>query len=246
MGEKMIRKKVSHWLKKFQYTMPSIDQSSVELNNISELNKIFNWQNRPILDDPEILKFEYVLDINERRIRDAESIGTVLCNANTSVALEIGTADGHTTALMAENAPNAQIYTINIPPEEILSGKGGKLTTIALEKEKIGSYYRQKNLKNITQIYANSATWVPNIGNIDVAFIDGCHDSEFVYSDTRKVLLHMKPGSYILWHDFNVDLIEKFDWIRSVCQGVEWLYDDKILQKRIFHVKDSWVGIYQV
>jgi hypothetical protein len=56
----------------------------------------------------------------------------------------------------------------------------------------------------------------------------------------------MKTGSFILWHDFNVDLIEKFDWIRSVCQGIEWLYDDGILSGRIFHVRDSWVGIYQV
>jgi predicted O-methyltransferase YrrM len=242
----MIRKKLSYLLKKFRYSTPTLHQSCIEINNISELNKIFNWRNQPILNDPEFLKYEYIEDINERRVRDAESIGTVLCNANPKIALEIGTADGHTTALMAENAPDAQIYTINIRPEDILSGKGGKLTTIALEMEKIGSYYRQKNLKNITQIYANTATWNPNIGEIDIAFIDGCHDTEFVYNDTRKVLNSMKPGSFILWHDFNVDLAEKFDWISSVCQGVEWLYADKILRKRIYHVKDSWVGIYQV
>lgn len=239
---------IKHFLNHFSQNcrFPLLNTHLLSLNNENELKKVFNWSRNPILNDPIIFDFDYVEDINERRIRDAESIGTVLCNVNPTIALEIGTAEGHTTALMAQNAPLSQIYTLNISPEEILSGKGGTLTTVALEIERIGSYYREKNLKNISQIYANSATWEPDIGNIDVVFIDGCHDSEFVYNDTRKVLNYMKPGSFILWHDFNLDLAKKFDWISSVCQGVEWLYNDELLQKRIFHVKDSWVGIYQV
>lgn len=236
-------------LRRFMVVVDSfhcLESAVIEVNSVDELRKIFSWQNKPVLDDPTIYEFDSVLDINERRIRDAESLGTVMCNVNPSVALEIGTGRGHSTALMAINAPQAQVYTLNIPPEEIIAGKGGTLTTFAPNREEIGSYYRELKLKNITQILANSALWEPNIGTIDVAFVDGCHDTEFVYNDTRKILKYMKPGSFILWHDFNLNMVKKYSWIRSVCAGVERLYADGLLKDKIFHIRDSWTGIYKV
>ena len=221
-------------------------QAVIELNNINELKKVFSWQSDPVLDREDIYHYEYIEDANERRIRDAESLATVMRNVSPKVALEIGTSNGMGTVLMAANAPHARIYTINIPPEEIVGGKGGQLTTIALEREKIGVAYRQRGLTNITQVFANTATWEPDIGSIDVAFIDGCHDSEFVYNDTRKVLANTKPGSFILWHDFNLGLVSKYHWIMEVCLGIEKLYADGLLRGRIFQIRDSWVGIYRV
>lgn len=225
---------------------PNLDSAVIEINNVKELKKIFGWKNDAILDDPILNEFDYLEDVNERRLRDAESIATVMCNSNPAIALEIGTSSGRTTALMSVNAPKSSIHTMNIPPEEILSGEGGTYTTIALERDKIGAYYRSKNLTNIVQILANSAKWEPNIGTIDVAFIDGSHDTDFVYKDTLKVLSAMKPGSFIMWHDFNLDLTKKHNWIHTVCAGIEKLYVDKKLNGRIYHLRDSWVGIYQV
>lgn len=143
------------------------------------------------------------------------------------------------------NALDVEVYVVNVPPEEMASGEGGELTTIALEREKIGLAYRENKLANITQIYANTAYWEPNIGSIDAVFIDGCHNREFVYNDIHKVLKYMKPGSFILWHDFNLELATKYDWIHSVCLGVEMLYRDGLLNGRIFNIRDSWVGIYR-
>jgi predicted O-methyltransferase YrrM len=221
-------------------------QYVIELNNFRELKKVFNWTSDPILDDPILHEFASVVDANERRIRDAECIGAVMCNSNPSVVLEIGTSTGHTTALMATNAPRARIYTLNIPPDEIASGEGGVLTTHAPATEEIGSYYKEKRLANITQIFSNSATWEPNVGTINVAFVDGCHDSEFVYNDTCKILKAMIPGSFILWHDFNLNLTKNYGWIESVCLGVEELYRKGQLRSHIFHVRDSWVGVCQI
>jgi predicted O-methyltransferase YrrM len=167
-------------------------------------------------------------------------------NANPKTALEIGTSTGLATVLMAVNAPNARIFTVNISPEEIASGEGGKLTTIALEREKIGIEYRDRGLTNVTQIYANTAKWEPDIDRIDVAFIDGSHDTDFVVNDTEKVLRHMGSGSFVLWHDFNLELVDKYAWIRSVCLGVEKLYERGLLSGRVFHVRDSWTGVYRV
>ncbi|MFX0125403.1 MAG: class I SAM-dependent methyltransferase, partial [Candidatus Hodarchaeota archaeon] len=196
----------------------------IELNDTKELKKIFNWKIDPILDNPSIYEFNHIEDVNERRIRDAECLGTVICNTIPSVCLDIGTGLGYSAALMAANAPNAKVFTINIPPDEIIAGKGGRNITKAFDLEQIGSYYRERKLKNIIQILANTAHWTPDIGKIDVAFIDGCHDTYFVYNDTLKVMDHMDAGSFILWHDFNLKLIKKYHWIQSVCLGVEKLF----------------------
>lgn len=225
---------------------PNLKRYVIELNSFHELKKVFGWKENPILDRPDIHDFDNILDVNERRIRDAEALATVMRNANPRVALEIGTSNGMGTLLMSVNAPESKIYTVNIMPEEIISGQGGRLTTVALEREKIGSAFRERNLSNITQIDANTAKWEPDIGTIDVAFIDGCHDTEFVYNDTRKVLRYMEKGSFILWHDFNLELAKKYEWIHAVCLGVEKLHYKGLLKGRIYHIRDSWVGIYRV
>ena len=239
-----LRSSISRFLALDEF--PQLKQAVIELNSVDELSKVFGWQQVPILDDARIHDFEHVEDVNERRIRDAETLGTVVRNASPAICLDIGTAAGHSAALMAVNAPQAHVYTINIPPEEIASGEGGKLTTIAMERERIGAYYRERKITNITQILANTANWEPDIGQIDVAYIDGCHDAEFVYNDTRKILKHMKPGSFVLWHDFNLDLVSKYHWIHSVCKGVEKLFADGLLSGRVFHVRDSWIGVFRI
>jgi len=217
-----------------------------ELDNVEELRKVFGWKLEPVLDDDSIYEFESIEDINLRRVRDAECIGTIVRNTSPSVCLDIGTAEGRSAALMAVNAPKSRVITVNIPPEEIHSGEGGVLTTVAFEREKIGSYYRKRNLTNVEQILANTASWEPNIGTIDVALVDGCHDTDFVYHDSRKVLKCMKPGSFLLWHDFNFDLVDKKAWIREVCLGVEKLIGAGLVKGPILHVRNSWLGIYKI
>ncbi|QXE92335.1 class I SAM-dependent methyltransferase [Geomonas subterranea] len=223
-----------------------LDSAVIELNHFRELMKVYGWRQEPLLDRPDMYDFDYVEDVNERRIRDAESLATVMRNVSPKVALEIGTANGMATLLMSVNAPETSIFTINIPPEELAAGGGGTLTTVAMEREVIGSAFRERNRSNITQIYANSATWTPDIGTIDVAFIDGCHDTDYVFNDTRKILPHMRPGGFIIWHDFNPHLVKKYPWIDSVCLGVEKLYRKGLIGGRIFHIRDSWMGICRV
>jgi len=239
-----MRKAILRWLGADVF--PHLRRSLIELNNIQELKKVFGWSKDPILDRPDIHDFNYIEDVNERRVRDAETLATVMRNTNPSIALEIGTSTGLATTLMAVNAPGARIFTVNIAPEEIAAGAGGQHTTIALEREQIGYEYRRRGFANIEQIYANTATWEPNIGQIDLCFIDGSHDTKFVVSDTRKVLKHMRSGAFLLWHDFQIELVEKFDWIHSVCLGLEKLYEAGLLRGRLFHVRDSWTAVYRV
>jgi len=223
-----------------------LDSKVIEANNIEEINKHFGWMEKINFKKDGVSNYQYLEDINERRLRDAEVLGTVVCNAYSKTILEIGTSTGATTVYLAKNAPQSHIFTVNIPAKDIYNGKGGINTTIALEEAEIGKEYKKLGLENITQIYENTATWEPNIGKIDVAFIDGSHDTKFVFNDTVKVLKNMPSGSFIMWHDFNPALRKKFHWIDDVCKAIEILYRKDYLSDRIFVLKDSWIGLYRV
>jgi predicted O-methyltransferase YrrM len=218
--------------------------NTLEVRDLPCLMKAFGWTEQPILDAPHLHEFDYLPDLNERRVRDAEVLLGTCRNHPAKTIVEIGTATGQTTALIARNAPKATVHTVNIPPEEI--DEGGKLVTRAFTRDEIGAAYREQGCTNVHQIFANTATWEPDLGPIDIAFVDGCHDSDFVFNDSRKLLAHMQPGSFLLWHDFNPSLVDQYDWIREVCLGVEMLYKAGLITGRILHLCDSWVGLYQI
>jgi predicted O-methyltransferase YrrM len=113
-------------------------------------------------------------------------------------------------------------------------------------RAEIGRYWRERGCTNVVQVFANTATWQPSMPSIDVAFIDGCHDADFVYGDTRKILALCHPGSLVLWHDFSPALAPRYPWIAAVCQGVERLLREHLVQGPIYHLRDSWVGLYRV
>lgn len=202
------------------------------------------WTRVPVLEGDHLHSVERLEDLNGRKLRDAEVIGAACCNEDRRILLEIGTAAGQTTALMASNAPEATVYTVNLPPEEV--AEGGRNISYAPAREEIGRYYREKGLGNVRQILANTLRWEPDFGPIDVAFIDGCHDADFVYGDTKKVLEKSRPGSIVLWHDFSPGLAHVYGWIMEVCLGVERLYRDRLLRGKLLHLQDSWVGLYRV
>jgi predicted O-methyltransferase YrrM len=231
---------------KLSNSLTLLEMQTIEVNNFIEIKRLFKLQLDPILDQPDLYKFEYEEDLNERRLRDAESLGVIARNIDCKRILEIGTSDGKGTVLLAANAPAAEIYTINIPLEEIERGEGGSHITHGLTEEQIGKFYKERQLKNIHQIFANTANWVPDLNDIDLAFIDGCHDKEFVINDTVKIMKVMRPGGFIIWHDFNPKLISNYKWIREVSEGINELYKMKVLKNRIYQVKDSWCGIYRV
>lgn len=118
-----LRNKMLRWLGFF----PEIDERIKYLNSYKELMRLFGWKNEPLIDanNNNNYKYPYIEAINERALRDAEVIMAICKNANAGTILEIGTAQGYTTAGMAENAPNAIVYTVNIPPEDAIKGEGG-------------------------------------------------------------------------------------------------------------------------
>jgi predicted O-methyltransferase YrrM len=223
---------------------PHLNASVMAVRDLTCLNKAMGWDNVPLLVGDHLHDFQAIVDLNERRIRDAEVLGAACCNGDPQILLEIGTAEGHSTALMARNAPTGTVYTVNILPDEI--AQGGTLVSGAPTRDQIGRYYRQEACTNVQQIFSNTLHWEPDFGPIDVAFIDGSHDADFVFNDTLKVLRHCRPGSLILWHDFAPDLKAVHPWIAEVCDGVERLYAGNFLRGPILHVRYSWIGLHRV
>jgi len=215
-----------------------------EVADLDCLMRALRWQHAPVLVGDDVEAFADMPDINHRRLRDAEAIGAACRNCGGRTLLEIGTGDGRTTALMAANAPEALVHTVNMLPDDLPTA--GRLVTAAPDRDHIGRRYRDLGLTNIRQIYANTATWTPDLGPIDLAFIDGCHDADFVVNDTRLVLAASHPGTVILWHDFAPPLRANFDWVDAVCRGVDRLYHRRLLRGPILHLRDSFVGIHVV
>jgi predicted O-methyltransferase YrrM len=223
-----------------------LERSVIEVENTRELRKLFGWKNEALIDDPKLNDFDYPEGLNLRRLHDAEAVASVMANLSGANALEISTAEGHMAVLMAQNAPKSTIFTLNISSEDLELGEAGSLTTEALSRDRIAAYYRELDCENIEQIYATSAEWPRDIGPIGAAFIDGCHDAEFVYDQTVKALSIAEPGSLIMWHDFSFPLVRSYHWIYEVCVAIEELYRTKMLRGPIYHLRDSWVGLYRV
>src|SRR4051812_22077283 len=93
-------------------SFPYVRRRIVTVRNLTEMKKAMGWRTDPILDDPELDAYEHLADLNERRKRDAEVLGAAARNDGTNTILEIGTSRGHTTALLAINAPGAQVHTV--------------------------------------------------------------------------------------------------------------------------------------
>jgi len=128
---------------------------------------------------------------------------------NPSKLFEIGTFDGRTTLNMAANcSPEATIYTLDLPKDELNSTKlslarGDK---IYINKETSGVRYLDKDCASkITQLYGDSAIFdfSPFLNLIDFVFIDGSHSYEYVLSDSKQALKLLKDKKgVIVWHDY--------------------------------------------
>lgn len=241
----MLAKMVKFLCRGHKTSRSAVKSSIITCNSYVELLKLWHWEKQPDLDYLPKGNYKYPEDINGREEKDAETLMTLCRNFVTTAALEIGTSTGLTTLGMARNAPQATIYTVDIPQEEALSGKGGRLITHVLNPEAVGYHYKLLGVSNVKQIFANTATWKPDIPPLDLAFIDGCHDRKFVFNDTLKVLPFIKPGGFIVWHDANPTLSSIFPWIGEVCDAIGDLIVRKHISPFLFHVRDSWMVVWR-
>lgn len=123
------------------------------------------------------------------------------------IVFEIGTLTGSTALHFAINAPDAEVYTLDLPPESVP----------ALETTVMDDEYVQMHRSTLPCVLASHAAgrrvkclhgdsakfdYSRFHGRVDLFFIDGAHSYEYVRNDTLKALECCCPGSIIAWHDY--------------------------------------------
>lgn len=216
------------------------------VDDFNDVKKFFGFNKEPVMVEDDIDTIDSFSDFNGRKIKDSTILATFAANVMPGKMLDIGTYYGRSAASMSVNSPDSTIYTVNILPEQV-EDNAGAYTTAFLTKDQIGIYYRERSLKNIKQIYANTKTWKveEEINDLSLVFIDGCHDEEFVYSDTKLILDRVKKGGFILWHDFSPHCRSNFVWINDSMKGVEKLMKEKLISAYVLNVRGSWIGIWR-
>jgi len=209
-------------------------------NNLDDMKKHFGFSMSGDLFEKDLFVCETDCDLNDRRFHDAEVLATISKNLGGN-SLEIGTSDGHGTYKIATNT-NGVVFTLNALPEQI----SGNFVTHAIKKEGIGSYLRKMGIQNFVQYYADSLSWVipPEIHDLSLVFIDGCHDTKYVYSDSKNTINRLKSGGFMIWHDFNPGLRGRFNWIDACMTGALKFCEESGIEE-VYHLKDSWIGFWK-
>jgi predicted O-methyltransferase YrrM len=107
---------------------------------------------------------------------------------------EFGTYTGGTTLQLARMCPDSAVWTIDLTPDP--TGKGEFIT---------GSrFHGTVQERQITQLYGDSRAFDPRplAHSIDLVFVDGGHDAECAWSDTKMALHLVAPGGIIWWDDY--------------------------------------------
>jgi predicted O-methyltransferase YrrM len=211
--------------------------------NIENLMAFFDWDHVGKLARPDLNEVDSIVDINHRRIRDAQVISTAMANKKPRIAVEIGTSLGQMTLLMHKNSPESKIFTVNAPPELLNAGQGGINTTIAWDLDRVGEAFRHVQSGSIEQVISDSKQWLPP-SEIEFAFIDGCHDTEYVVSDTEAIIAKAKKGCIIVWHDANPRKAATFPWVWDVCLGIDILISKGVVTGPLYLLEDSATLLY--
>ncbi|MHB8437670.1 MAG: class I SAM-dependent methyltransferase [Acidimicrobiales bacterium] len=121
---------------------------------------------------------------------------------------EFGTYDGATTMLLARAAPQAEVVTLDLPPEALAALTGAD--TVVLEQIDIaggtGARFRgQPESSRITQLLDDSLSVDLSryFGTCGLVLVDGGHSEEIVRADTLNAMRLIEPGGIVVWDDYS-------------------------------------------
>jgi len=120
--------------------------------------------------------------------------------------LEIGTWRGYTTGMLARAFPEEDFVTIDFPQPN------HPHYPQFLPKEEIGMECR--DLINVYQIYEDSSKLsVADFTSsyFDFAFIDGCHEIDYIINDYKLAFDCTNKESIIIFDDFCLDYVDKIN-----------------------------------
>lgn len=197
----------------------------------SEKRFVFNW-----LNGNDGTLFPSFCSLKIDRI-DRALIKFFVSELKPRKVFEFGTFQGETTKLFLDNS-TAKVVTINLADGEWDSfGKAkyaGPDDSVFPQDAglNIGKYYKEAGLAlRVDQLLMDSRnldTEILGENQYDLVFIDGGHDAEIVRSDTKKAIRLVRPGGFVLWHDFcpSKDACESSLAISGVVSGLTDIRDE--------------------
>lgn len=147
------------------------------------------------------------------KLRDAKKI------------FEIGTYRGQTTCGFADVCDDAEIYTLNLPPDQ--DGRYGEF---------IGSFIQTNpNKHRIHQVFSDSKSFdtTPYRHMMDFIFVDGDHSYDYIKNDTQKAFELLAPNGAIVWHDF-----------AGKSEGVVRYLLELAIEKPLMRIKNTCLILY--
>jgi predicted O-methyltransferase YrrM len=138
-------------------------------------------------------------------ITEISSLCHLVAARRPQKVLEIGSFRGLTTLNLAMNAPEAEIHTLDLPPNfDPAQTKFEHHDTDIITTRSFYYYEEREEKARIRQHYGDTATFnYEEIGGgIDLCLIDAAHSYEYVRNDTAKALPLMANDSLMLWHDY--------------------------------------------
>jgi len=137
-------------------------------------------------------------------------LATIASACRPKKIFETGTFRGVGALTLALNAPQADVYTLDLPPEaaatEVETLSKGDKEWARLSRTSIGFAFRNHPAAaRIRQLYGNSLTFdpPPELNNTDLCFIDGGHSLQCIQADTQTALKILSPRGVIVWDDYS-------------------------------------------
>ncbi len=178
----------------------------------------------PILDHPALAGFLGCDDPREIVLPPIETISlsglgfvlpytllaTIASACRPAKIFETGTFRGVGALTMALNAPQADVYTLDLPaqysPAEVQTLSRGDKEWVRLSRTSIGfAFHNHPSASRIHQLYGNSLTFQPppELDHTDLCFIDGGHSEQCIQADTETALKILSPTGVIVWDDYS-------------------------------------------
>lgn len=171
------------------------------------------------------------------------TLGAIVRMTDPRFVVEFGTFQGGSTLVMAANMDaGGRIVTIDLDPALHASHEHGLGT--GFETFDLGSLFRGTRFEPmIEQRWSNTLDVADGdlLGKADLVFVDADHTYPFAKRDTAKALTLVRPGGWIVWHDYT--------WLpeNRECAGVTRAVNEFFLQHGdSFHIARTRFAIHHV
>ena len=119
---------------------------------------------------------------------------------------EIGTFNGRTSAVFLMNAhPDATVCSLDLPPDPQAREDLIDSDLYLIKRRRLAFYVYEYGLeKRFQQILCDSLKFdpEPHRDTVELGFVDGAHDYQYVKSDTEKMAVMMAAHGLVFWHDY--------------------------------------------